>query len=152
MKRYTAYQNDVIVRGQRAIEFDSDPTRSFSPTNDLHQIARVVIQSLDPLCDEWREDRLFLFGGDRPVDAGGENYSDIERGSAVRDKPPNQEVDDLPASDLPRGIRYDEENRLIRMDDLLQRSRTDRTFEPLAYLGVGQRQPFIGCSENIETA
>ena len=89
-------------------------------------VARTVIERLYPLCDERRQDRFFFGRGHGAMDAGGKNNADVESGRAVRDKPPDKNVYDLPAGRLPGRVRDDDKNCFAGPDDLFDRFRIDR--------------------------
>src|SRR5439155_17930182 len=118
-------KDDMIVFSQRSIQFYRNSTDRTAKTNNLHQITRAVIQGLYPLSDKRREYCLFFSFRDRPVNSGRKDNADLKWRSSVGDQTPNEDINNLGACRLSRGVRNDNQNAFIWPDHFLKRLRID---------------------------
>src|SRR5690349_20802665 len=110
MKRSSADQDNVIVLHERTVEFDRDAAFRFADPGDLHEVLRIVIESLQSLRDERREYLALLVFGDRAMDAGREYRGHLMRRGSICDKASHEKVDDLAACRAASGIGNNEEH------------------------------------------
>jgi len=134
------------------IKFDRQPRVRLAQPNYLHQVARIVVESLDPLGDERGKDPLLFVLCDAAMDTGREDDPYVEWVDAARDQSADDKIYDLSGSDLTRRVGNNDQYGLAIVCYLFYCWCPDRFIKSLTDLNVGKRQTIIGRTEDLKSA